>query len=158
MPNLLSSVVLLREKDPEAIRGMPIGSTETYDASGLRHHPLLEKIRGLCGRGQRRRVDLEQNQAGIEGLKDNVLQVGDAPTPALADFLQAEGAARRRAHQVPPVRRYCCSSGRISLVSEQMADSKSHYLERSKIGQDVFLRHSSPMLLDAKLPKRRAVE
>lgn len=152
---LLSSMVLLQKKIQEAIRGNA-NWFHTYDAicdAIIRFYgenPAAYEVVGSDGV-----VDLNSTKLD-QGLKD-ILQVGDATNQLLADFLRrgaAEGVVRI---ELPPDETVLLFWATLSGMV-QMADSKSHYLERSlKIDRDVFLRHGARMLLDA-ITKGRTVE
>lgn len=152
---LLSSMVLLQKKIQEAIRGNA-NWFHAYDAicdAIIRFYgenPAAYEVVGSDGV-----VDLNSTKLD-QGLKD-ILQVGDATNQLLADFLRrgaAEGVVRI---ELPPDETVLLFWATLSGMV-QMADSKSHYLERSlKIDRDVFLRHGARMLLDA-ITKGRTVE
>ena len=91
-----------------------------------------------------------------QGVKD-ILQVGDATNQLMADFLRrgaAEGAVRI---ELPPEETVLLFWATLSGMV-QMANSKSHYLDRTlKLSREDFLRHGTRMLLDS-ITKGRTVE
>ncbi len=152
---LLSSMVLLQKKIQEAIRLNP-NWFQAYDAiceAILRFYgenPAAYEVVGSDGI-----VDLSDAKLD-QGVKD-ILQVGDATNQLMADFLRrgaAEGAVRI---ELPPEETVLLFWATLSGMV-QMANSKSHYLDRTlKLSREDFLRHGTRMLLDS-ITKGRTVE
>ena len=152
---LLSSMVLLQKKIEEAIR---VNSNWFHAYSAIceaiirfyGENPAAYEVMGSDGIVDLSDVKLDQ------GVRD-ILQVGDATNKTLADFLRrgaAEGVVRI---ELPPEETVLLFWATLSGMV-QMANSKSHYLERSlKVEREDFLKHGARMLLDA-ITKGRTVE